>query len=114
MTRVEIGKFTYGMVNNTIEKWQTPNVDKLLREESLQFLLNLGRIGKPKFGTFIYTWEDETAITKTVLEPAQDLHGRSDLLNRTVIAKFNGDAMRFILDHTNLINEIELPGTQQK
>ena len=111
---MEIGTFVYGMVSNTIEKWQTPNVDKLLCEKSLQFLYDLGRKGSKTFGTFIYTWEEENAISKTVLESTQDLNGREDLVNRTVIIKFNGDAMRYILDHTCLIDEAKLPGLDEK
>jgi len=110
---MQIGKFVYGMVNGTIERWQTSNVDKLLREESLRFLYDLGRSGPKTLGTFVYTWEDENAISKTFLESARDVNGRSDMLNRTVIIKFNGDAMRYILDNTQLINDVELP-TKQK
>ena len=97
------------MVGGTIEKWQTPNVDSLLSEDALRFLYAIGRIGNKQFGTFIYAWEQEQAITKTVVEPAQDANGRQDLLNRTIIVKFNADAMKYILDHTNIINEIEMP-----
>ena len=113
MTPLEIGKFVYGMVNGTIEKWQQGDVDRLLTEYSLRQLYNMGRTDGRKPGEYILIWENEQAITKTILESAQDLHGRSDLVNRTVIIKFNGDAMRYILDNTDLITEIELP-TKQK
>lgn len=104
---MQIGQFKYGMINGTIERKQTPNVDKLLSEESLRLLYDLDR-HKEKIheATYIYTWDRENAITKTTIKPVSDKDGRQDLLNHTIIIKFD-DILKDILNSTNLLETVE-------
>ena len=104
---MRIGHFVAGMMNGTIDRKQSPNVDQLLCEDTLKFLYNLGR-DTPHIheSTYIYTWPHEHAITKTVIRPASDSAGRSDLINHTLIIKFD-DVLNDILDHTSLLTTVE-------
>ena len=104
---MQIGQFIYGMVNGTIERKQTPNVDKLLSEKSLKILYDLDR-NKQEINeaTYIYTWDGENAITKTTIKPVSDKDGRSDMLNHTTIIKFD-NILNDILDFTNILEVVE-------
>lgn len=104
---MQIGEFIYGMLNGSIQRKQTLNVDKLLSEAALNFLYQIGRNEtKIKEATFIYTWDSEKAITKTVIKPVSDENGRKDLLNHTVIVKFD-NVFNDVLAHTNLLEVVE-------
>jgi len=99
---MEIGHFIDGMINGTIERRQSPNVDNLLSEDTLQKLYDM-----KKLGDFTYIWKQESAITRSIIQKARDSDGRSYRLNDTIIIKFNGDELNFILSNTDLLKRIE-------
>ena len=107
MIVVEVGQFLFGMMDGSIERKQTPNVDKLLSEDSLKFLYRLGRdTDGCQQSTYVYIWDKEKAITKTTITPTSDNDGRKDLLNRTIIIKFD-NPLQDILHETNLLETVE-------
>lgn len=105
---MQVGQFVSGMVNGSIKRKQTPNVDKMLLEETLKFLYDIGRntreVNEPYAVTYI--WKQENAITNTTIKPARDKDGRKDLLNSTVIIKFD-DILADVLTYTNILEYVE-------
>jgi len=99
---MQTGQFIIGMINGIIEPFQSEGVELLLPKDSLRFLYDLGKHNKS--GTFIFKWESESAISKTIIIQKSDGEGRLGTINHTVIAKFEG--MSDILDHTDFLTHL--------
>ena len=100
---MQSGQFIIGMVNGIIEAYQSIGVEKLLPEENLRFLYDLGKYNSE--GKFIYQWASSNAISKTVLIQKSDGEGRKGTINHTVIIKF--DSLADILDHTDFLKHLD-------
>ena len=96
------GQFIVGMVDGTIDSFQSEGVETLIPSDSLRFLYDLGKHNKN--GTFVFKWENERAISKTIIIQKSDGEGRLGTINHTVIAKFEG--MSDILDHTDFLTHL--------
>jgi len=103
--RMQIGQFITGMINGSFDMIQSNNLDNLLCEEHLQFLYDLGK-GKNNGEINTYIFESDNAISKTVLSVVYDDYGRKDIINHTIIIKFD-NILQDILKYTNLLEKID-------
>ena len=100
---MKTGQFIIGMVNGTIDPYQSVGVEDLLPQENIRFLYDLGKYNKT--GTFIYQWANEHAISKTVIVQKSDGEGRTGTINHTVIVKI--ESLADILDHTDFLKHLD-------
>jgi len=68
--------------------YQSPNVEKMLSEESLQSLYNLGKYPR-EHNIQTNKFETEQVVAYTVLKPVLDNHGRTSMWNNTIIIRYD-------------------------
>lgn len=97
---MQIGHFIHGMIDGAIEHRQSSNLESLLSEEALQFLI--GQVNK---GDWLFTWRLEGAFSRTVVKETKDKDGRRGLLNHTIVVKLEPrDFLRYVPGFPKLLD----------
>jgi len=106
---VKSGQFVFGMINGTIQSYQSMNAEQLLTEQEFSKLWKLGKTHSP--GTYTYINEQEHVIAySTVTEESDGPNmGRKGSLNHTVIFKFDDNILNEILSYTDFKQSLAQP-----
>jgi hypothetical protein len=101
---VKSGQFVVGMLNGTIESYESKNISLLLPSDEMDKLWRLAETrGK---GTYDYINYDERVIARsTITESNNDEVGRKGKINHTIIIRFDKSIMhegnRYMFDTEN-------------
>lgn len=103
------GQFVFGMVNGTIQSYQSMNAEQLLTEEEFNKLWKLGKTHSP--GTYTYINEQEHVIAYSTITEESDGPdmGRKASLNHTIIIKFDDNILSDILSYTDFKQNLIQP-----
>jgi len=106
---VKSGQFVVGMINGTIEPYQSIGVEQLLDEREFGKLWKLGETHGA--GTYTYINETERVLAYSIVTEQSDGEdtGRKSTLNHTVIIKFDKNILVDILAYTNFIQNLKQP-----
>jgi len=106
----KVGQFKDGMIDGSYDRLQSGNPDKMLREESMQFLYDLidGKCGRS-----IHIWNKENAVSVSKVSTTKDSNGRQGKVNHTVILKIV-NPVKWILDNTTVEDELTSLTTEKK
>lgn len=108
------GQFVFGMINGTIQSYQSMGAEQLLTEQQFAKLWKLGKTHSP--GEYTYINEQEHVVAYSIITEESDGEdmGRKASLNHTVIFKFDKNILSEILAFTNFGDNLLQPMPELK
>jgi len=108
---VKSGQFVVGMINGTIESYQSTGAEQLLTEQEFSKLWRLEEVG-----THLYVNEQEHVVAYSTITEESDgeVMGRKGSLNHTIIVKFGENILHEILAYTHFKDNLIQPMPELK
>ena len=101
------GQFVFGMINGTINSYQSEDAEKLITEKEFAKLWNLGKTHGE--GTYTYINLAERVIARSQIKNTHDGKGsgRKGTINHTIIYKFDSNILVDVMDYTDFKQNFE-------